>query len=221
MNTEEAIRSRHTIKLKADPEKPLPVTENPELISRLNEIIELAGTAPFHYVSADHHREGTDRLKGEEPWRFYAFDSANCRKLLSYLNEDKPLKSSEGIKQMLAAADALVLVTWLPEKNKAGGKKYYPNIKNTEHIAATGAAIQNFLVGATASGLYNYWSSGGCLRKNKAFRFLNIPEEQILLGALFIFPDPENTDAEVEIKYGKNRMNRSHPEKWKRWVEVN
>ena len=214
MNTEEAIRARKTLKLRANPESPLPVTKGVEFRSTVEQLIELAAQAPFHYESPEKQR--AKNLKGSEPWRFHAIEGAGCRSLLKALIDEKPVKSTDGIKQMLAAADALILGTWIPEKNRRKGRKYHPNVKNMEHIAATGAAIQNLLLAATDQGINAYWSSGGCLRKPKVLKYLGIPKHEILLGAIFLFPDeyPES----VQTKTGKNADNRGELSDYMDWV---
>lgn len=219
MKTEEAIASRKTLKVRANPEKPFSLQKDASFKKEIEELIRLAGNAPFHYESDAHHRsEG--KLKGSEPWRFHALDGESCRDLLVSLNEDKPLKSSMGIKQMLAAADALILVTWLPEQtSRLQRNAFYPNVKNMEHIAATGAAIQNLLLAATSKGITNYWSSGGSLRKPKMLEALGIPDDEILLGAVFLFPD-EFDEEVVEIKLGKNRDKRGPMKDWMNWVSL-
>lgn len=217
MQTNKTIRARRTIKLKADPDNPLPVNDDPKFSKTVEELIEAAGFAPFHYSSAEfYQKEG--KLTGKEPWRFHSLNSQNCRNLLDILKSGSVIKTSEGILQMLAAADALILVTWLPEPSASPSKKFYPNVKNMEHIAATGAAIQNLLLAATEKGITNYWSSGGVLRKPQVMEKLGIPVQEILLGAVFLFPDPDKTDAEVIT--GKNREIRSGKEKWMEWIEV-
>ena len=73
-----------------------------------------------------------------------------------------------------------------------------------EHIAATGAAIQNMLVGATALGYPNYWSSGGVLRFDPMRTHFNVPTEEIILGTLFVFPNDAESRAD-EVVPGKLR----------------
>jgi nitroreductase len=216
MNTEEAIQKRQTLKLRANPDEPLPVTKGAEFNRTIEQLIELAGKAPFHHQSAETHRK--QKLIGAEPWRFHALDGNNCRQLLKSLNKDEPMKASEGIKQMLATADALILATWLPEKPRSLSRKFHPNVKNMEHIAATGAAIQNLLLAATAKGIINYWSSGGCLRKPKVLEFLGIPRQEIMLGAVFLFP-VEYPDS-VETKPGKNAEARGSLTDYMEWVKL-
>jgi nitroreductase len=119
---------------------------------------------------------------------------------------------------MLAASDALILTTWLPEPSRKKTRTFYPNLKNMEHIAAAGAAIQNLLLAATAKGINAYWSSGGILRKPKTLRFLDIPEEEILAGAVFLFPKvyPDS----VETKSGKNADKRGNISDFMNWIKI-
>lgn len=216
MNTDESIRTRRTLKLRVDPENPLPITKGEEFKRTIEELIELAGKAPFHYESSEDQR--TDPLQGTEPWRFHVLDGENCRAFLEALNNEKPMKAPEGIRQMLAASDALILTTWLPERTRKLSKRFHPNLKNMEHIAATGAAIQNLLLAATSRGINAYWSSGGVIRKGKVLEFLGIPRHEILLGAVFLFPEqyPEDT----ETKPGKNADLRSEVEDFMQWVTI-
>ena len=80
-------------------------------------------------------------------------------------------------------------------------------------IAATSAAVQSFLLAATERGLTTYWSSGGYLRDAATFDYLGIPTEQILLGAVFVFPN----DGGERIPGGL-RDKRSGHAGWSRWV---
>ncbi|MEX0720533.1 MAG: nitroreductase family protein [Balneolaceae bacterium] len=217
MSNSQTIRSRQTIKLKADENDPLPVNTSAAFRKEVEELIELAGKAPFHYT-CDEFYQTENKLAGKEPWRFHALDSSSCRELLGVLKTGTAVKSSEGIRQMLAAADALILATWLPERSSSQSRKFYPNVKNMEHIAATGAAIQNLLLAATERGITNYWSSGGIIRRAQVLEMLGIPAHEILLGAVFLFPDPDSVKADKI--HGKNREFRSSKDKWMNWVKV-
>lgn len=216
MTTDDSIRARKTLKLRAEPQKPLPITKGREFKKTIEELIALAGKAPFHYESPEERR--TEKLAGVEPWRFHVLNSKSCRSFLRSLNQDKPVKATEGIKQMLAAADALILTTWLPEHSHKHSRRFHPNLKNMEHIAATGAAIQNLLLAATSRGINTYWSSGGIIRKSPVLEFLGIPKQEILLGAIFLFPDeyPES----VQTKTGKNREAKGTLKDYFEWVEM-
>lgn len=170
--------------------------------------------APFHRACEDAHRNGTNGLDGIEPWRFHILASNDCRKLAPSLDPDKAGK----IPAMLNAADALVLATWLPNSASstlADGQLFDATLGNMEHIAAASAAIQNLLLAATVRGIENYWSSGGILRSSSVYDRLGIPQSQILLGALFLFP-AETHDAEVVGS--KLREKRTTLNSWSRRV---
>ena len=145
-----------------------------------------------------------------EPWRVHALDKPGCLALIPRLHT---LPKPPGrVADMLAAADALVLVTWLPEE----GADWAASDINTEHIAAGGAMIQTLLLAATERGIGTYWSSGGVLA-GEAFGLLGIPPGERLLGAIFLWPDPPEG---VEAAPGKLRPQRSGPDRWTRWVET-
>ncbi len=210
MHTDQAIRERKTEKVLAN--KPLPISDVTETI---NELIAIAGWAPFHRVCEERHHQ--DVLDGIEPWRFHILDAANCRRLAPLL----PKENAGKIPAMLAAADAMIMVTWLPSSGEAipmGDEPGFAvSLTNVEHIAATSAAIQNLLLAATARGIRNYWSSGGVLRLPSVFEHLGIPTDQILLGAIFLFPQEI---ADAELATSKLRAQRTSPEHWSRWVSV-
>ncbi len=220
MHTDESIRRRITEKVLA--KAPLPVTD---LTGTIRELVAIAGYAPFHRACDEVHRQST--LAGIEPWRFHILDAANCRRLIDVL----PMENAGKIPAMLAAADALIMATWLPSQALAGEDPggatpevtkldhvhFDANLMNLEHIAAASAAIQNLLLAATARGIRNYWSSGGVLRLPSVFRQLGIPTEQILLGAVFLFPQEIG---EAELATSKLREHRTPPENWSRWVTL-
>jgi nitroreductase len=119
---------------------------------------------------------------------------------------------------MLAAATALIQVTWLPTPSKGPFEGLFePSIVNMEHIAATAAAAQNLVLAAKARGIPSYWSSGGALRDREAFGWLDIPEREILLGSVYLFP----SDLEpCETTGGSLREQRGDVTTWAQWVEL-
>lgn len=211
MQTEDAIRSRKTVKILASQD--LPASDHHHLV---NELLSLAGQAPFHRACEEQHRQSSS-LSGIEPWRLYALAAEDCRKLRTRI----PLENAGKIPAMLAAADALIMATWLPNAAEVpdmdGEPGYAATINNMEHIAAASAAIQNLLLAATARGVANYWSSGGVLRSAEVFSLLGIPRSQILLGAIFLFPK-EYGDAEIATS--KLREHRGSSKAWSRWVKL-
>lgn len=204
------LTARKTTKVMFDPENPAAPETDRDTIESL---IALAGWAPFHKPAHRVHWRGTRTI---EPWRFHLADAAACRRLIGFVQAgaEKPGR----VPQMLAAAEALILATWLPNPPENGGEGlngglFEPTMANMEHIAAASAAVQSFLLAATERGLTTYWSSGGYLRDAATFDFLGIPGQQILLGAVFVFPN----DGGERIPGGM-RDKRSERAAWSRWV---
>lgn len=205
-----AICDRKTVKVIADQEAPL----NREGISRsdIDELLNIARWAPFHQPSHNSHREG-DLREVIEPWRVYKFDLAACREMISKISPDDNAGIIPG---MLAAADALVNITWLPDPDPSyTAPEFAPTERNMEHIAAASAFVQNLLVAATAKDLTTYWSSGGVFKTSKYKSLLGVSEQEILIGAIFLFPQNAET---CEHRVGKLRDKRSEAEVWSRWI---
>ncbi|WP_309400484.1 nitroreductase family protein [Cerasicoccus maritimus] len=202
---DEVIRQRRTLKMLAA--EPLPASTQREVI---NEVIAAGAWAPFHKPSSSTHR---GELNSFVPWRAYALDAAACRRLREKLIE---VGDTTKIVQMLAAAEALIQVTWLPNPAKSETDALFePTLENMEHLAAASAAVQNMLLTATARGFENYWSSGGALREKLVFDWMGIPATEILLGGIFLFP--AETD-NVETAEGKLRHKRGDVETWAKWI---
>lgn len=202
------IRARRTDKVLADEAFP-PV----DLRGTVEELVATAGWAPFHRVAARVHTEAGGPAS-IVPWRFHLLDADACRavreELLARGDKSK-------IPRMLAAAWAMVLATWLPNPPKGPvAGLFEATEENMEHVAAAGAAVQNLLLAATARGIPNYWSSGGPLRGEDAFRWMGIPAAQIPLGAIFLFPADTGG---AEVNPGSHRDRRGAPTGWSRWVQ--
>lgn len=211
MNTTEAIISRTTQKVLGDIDVPFNVS-SPSF--DINELLYLASRAPYHYPSHESHHKN---LTSVTPWRCYTLNSKTCRSLLSHLKSNNI--DAGKIANMLATADALLLVTWLPEPSTDEHQLFEGNIKNMEHIAAASAAIQNILLGATEKEIPNYWSSGGVLREPDMFNLFDIPEQEILLGAVFLFPK-NSTSLDVTIKSGAWRNKGKELATWSKSIEI-
>lgn len=203
------LRQRRTTKAMADAPWP-PSDPAPAAIEK---ILAAATEAPFHKPAARENRSGA--LAGIQPWRGYVLDSENCRKLRQLLIEQG---DNTKIPQMLAVADYLIQVTWLPNPAaEPSDALFEPSIQNMEHIAAASAAIQNMLLAATTLDFPNYWSSGGALRSAETFSLLGIPPTEILLGSLFLFPQDL---ADAATKAGGLRHSRSPHQDWARYVTL-
>ena len=208
------IERRITEKVLADLTAPIPVRENS--LADIDSLLASAGNAPFHYQSSQRHRE---KLSSPVPWRMYKLDGANCRVLLSRLID----RSETGIiRNMLAAADYVILTTWTPDPidgshELASDASVLGSLRNMEHIAAGSAAVQNLLLLATEAGWSTYWSSGGILRSEEIFDLLDIPTTEILLGAIFLFPAERPA---AETRQGKLRDARGSVDDWSKWLVV-
>jgi hypothetical protein len=199
----DAIINRKTSKVLAKTPWAPSLTEE-EREELVQELLTLAAAAPYHYESAAKYR--TDLTSGL-PFRCYVADAARCRAAVDYATAQEVQAGK--ISEMLNAAEVLFIVTWLPDTfgEPIVGREPIPftgNLRNMEHIAATGAAIQNMLVGATALGYPNYWSSGGALRFDPMRSHFEVPNEEIILGTLFVFPKDAESRAD-EVVPGKLR----------------
>lgn len=201
LNTLESIRQRRTLKVIS--EQPLPAKPLDKVF--VHTLIESAYFAPYHYPCQPAYQND---LPSPLPWRFYVLSSRTCRILAAKLQEQSV--SAGKIIGMLNSADYLIQSTWCPliDNNTEGDGLFSGNLINMEHIAASGAAIQNLLLTATALGYENYWSSGGVLRDEYISRLLGINEQEILLGSLFIFSSATEDESQIDFFTGKRRDKR-------------
>ena len=176
----------------------------------VGEAITDAGMAPFHY----------DRgLNGiAEPWRFHWIKQQECRNLSKQLPDWYPeMKPSNKLPAMLAACGSLVLINWLPQFGWSTEDQKQLQI-DEEHLAATAAATQNFLLSLTSRGLKTYWSSGGFFRMDSMFDRLGIASTEKLLAAIFVdYGAADN----VEIVSGKQHGNRQAYSAWTTTIQLN
>ena len=61
-----------------------------------------------------------------------------------------------------------------------------PKIPAFEEVAAASAAIQNLLLGATALNIASFWSTGGMILKPAMKQFLNLRDEDEVMGVLYL-----------------------------------
>jgi len=217
------IRERKTAKILQDPGKcaDLPSAADHLVRQALTEMIECAGWAPFHKVANEqaHRREG---LSSPVPWRFYVLEKPTCCQLIRFIEqqaadqpESKWVKAAGSkIPRLLAGCSALIQVTWLPDPTDNGAMPEFTE-RNIEHVAAASAAIQNVLLAAQARGWHNYWSSGGILKDDEIFDYLDMPRNQMLLGAIFLaYPDqPYDTNQPGGLREARGQVS-----DWCRWI---
>ncbi|MEM0962796.1 MAG: nitroreductase family protein [Bacteroidota bacterium] len=199
-----AIQERRTLKMIVPEPAPTAGALSRESVEQ---ILAVSGLAPFHKPAP---------AGPPEPWRCYALDADACRAL-----RQRALDAGVGgkVPGMLAAADALVVVTWVPEGASAPvpNLTFAPSLRNMELIAAASAMIQNMLVAATARDIASYWSSGGWLATAPGMEALDVPQGELLLGAIFLFPDAAEN---AMVRPGKQHAARTDMATWARWVEM-
>jgi len=217
MDIIEGLVARRTSKIIGEPDS-LPINHSDDS-ALVDDLISAAGNAPFHYACGDIHRRND--LTSPVPWRGYKLSQSNCHDLMNHLIESG---DQTKIPNMLAAAQFLIQITWLPDEGTLlskvpvkEGAQFEGTLRNMEHIAAASAFAQSLLLAATGIGFRTYWSSGGPLRSPAIFDKLNIGNNELLIGSIFLFPmDIKN----AEIKPGAMADKRGNTQDWSRWCEV-
>ncbi len=174
----------------------------------------VAGMAPFHYPASD-VLGGT----AKEPWRCVLIHRTGCEQLHEHMyacacDGDGPADGPRAGKMfsLLNAAEALVLVYAAVEPTDGTIDESKRAQRNMEHMLATGAFVQNILLGLTKRNLYNYWSSGGILQSEQAATLMQKPENSVLAAAVFV-NSPHNAD-QLTVKPGSWRKDRSEFAEW-------
>lgn len=206
----DVIRNRKTKKVLASLHSPLEydLETLEQFDAVVHRCIQDCGWAPFHY---DRNVDGI-----AEPWRVYQMSATSCRQLAKELPELIPtLKPGNKMPALLSGCGCLTLFTWLPVKQVAPGKKL--ERVNREHLAATAAAIQNYLLLLTANKLANYWASG-TLIEDYLFDRLGISNEEVLSAAVFVhYP---KAAGQFEVVAGKQRARRCPNQTWLKQLEL-
>ncbi len=209
------IRRRKTTKVFGSVEQPPAIDSGASSRgdSLIRQSIDDAGWAPFHF----------DRRVDEiaEPWRVYWLRQSSCRLLSRQLGAWFPdMKPGNKMPALLSACGCVVLVTWIPQKPAVGEDAAKLVNVNEEHLAATAALVQNFLLLLDAAGLRSYWSSGGLLKSTLAFEKLGIAQDQQLLACVFVDYAAGDTTRAVEFAVGGQREKRSPSNRWTTEIEL-
>lgn len=225
MLIDEIIKARKTQKVLAN--EAWTISESVESLNKtINELLDLAAVAPCHYACEPKYLRDDKELNSLRPYRFYVVDKQHIELLIKHAEQNNIQLNK--LKNMMHAADALLMATWLPSTSE--GVKAVENINNEaipfegsltnmEHIAAASTAVQNVLLGATSRGIPNYWSSGGVLREKVLRNYLNISLDEIFLGALFLYPK-DLEEREALIKKGALRDRGNEKNTFSKWVRL-
>lgn len=137
------------------------------------ELLSLADWAPTHGHT--------------EPWRFliYSGEKVNdfCATHARLYKAETAAASYHEAKELklhhMGDQASHLIIAYMQRGN-------LPKIPALEEIAATSCAIQNLLLGATALGLASYWGSGGLAYHPAMKQHLDLREEDVILGFLYL-----------------------------------
>lgn len=170
MNTfesfEELVQKRRSIK---------PAEMNGKTIPRaeLEKLLSLGDWAPTHART--------------EPWRFMVYGGEAMKKFCADHAELYKANTDEArfmagkydkLKQQYETLSHIVITYMKRTPNTA--------LPIVEEIAAVSAAIENILLGATASGIGALWSTGGMTHHAAMKEYLSLGEEDIVMGLLLL-----------------------------------
>ena len=147
----------------------------------VKEILELANWAPTHGRT--------------EPWRFIVYSGDNVKE---FCHQHAELYRSNTLvenfnqntydKQFHNGDLASHIVIAIMQRGTN------PKIPAQEEICATAAAVENILLASTAAGIASFWSTGGMVHKPAMKRFLELKEEDVVLGMIYLGFSDENPE---------------------------
>lgn len=139
----------------------------------VQELLALADWAPTHART--------------EPWRFIVYGpsatKAFARQHAELFRSHTPEASFTQLKydniERLGHNVSHIVVVWM---------KRIPShkIPEAEEIAATAAAVQNLLLGATARGIASFWSTGGMTYHPAMKEELGLGDEDRMIGIIYL-----------------------------------
>ncbi|WP_345210379.1 nitroreductase [Mucilaginibacter gynuensis] len=157
-------------------------------------LLELADWAPTHGYT--------------EPWRFVIYEDPTqfCEAHAELYKQHTAAENFKeatynNLKTIGNNASHVVIASMKRGSN--------PNIPVVEEVAAASAAIQNILLAASALNIGSFWSTGGMTLKPGLKEFLELGEEDQVLGLLYLgYTDqhPEGkrtTPLEAKVKWVK------------------
>jgi len=158
------VKNRRTVK---------PFMMNGEKIpyDQITQLLELADWAPTHGLT--------------EPWRFVVYSTPTdfCRAHAELYRQNTPAEEFvQSIFDNLAHQGdkaSHVIIATMHRGN-------LPKIPAFEEMAATACAVDNILLGATALGFASYWGTGGMILKPAMRTFLNLRDEDEVIGVLYL-----------------------------------
>ncbi len=160
----EVIKNRRTI-------KPFMMNGDKVPDEQVIQLLELADWAPTHGYT--------------EPWRFVVYNEptkfcqAHAEMYRQYTPADSFIEASYNNFYTQGDKVSHVIIAIMQRGD-------LPKIPAFEEAAATAAAIQNILSGATALNIASFWSTGGMILKPQMKSFLNLRDEDEVMGVVYL-----------------------------------
>lgn len=136
-----------------------------------------------------------------EPWRFFVYTGESLKKFcedhaqMYWDNTAEDKRSETTFENMKRTGDKVShLIVAIMQRGAN------PKIPQLEEIAATSAAIEHVLLGATASGIASIWNTGGMTLQPAMKQHYNLKEEDQVMGLLYLGYTDE------EVKEGKRNI---------------
>ena len=136
-------------------------------------LLQLANWAPTHGRT--------------EPWRFIVYSGDKVKEfcyqhaeLYRALTPKAKFEEGSYDKQLHYGDLASHLIIALMQRGNS------PKIPALEEIAATAAAVQNILLGATAAGITSFWSTSGMTHHPAMKHFLKLRKEDVIMGFVYL-----------------------------------
>jgi len=139
----------------------------------INQLLALADWAPTHGRT--------------EPWRFIVYENeakqafCSAHAELYKANTDPEKFTNAKYEKLQQQGDTLshIIIAYMKRTQQN-------SIPALEEIAAVSAAIENFLLGAAALDIAALWSSGGMTHHLSMKKFLQLEEEDVVMGLLML-----------------------------------
>lgn len=163
---DQLVKDRRTVKAAAMNGAIIPNQE-------IQNLLELANWAPTHGRT--------------EPWFFFVYtgdsltDFGKKHAALYWENnseENRKTTTFENLEHSVDKVSHLIIAV-----TKRGSN---PKIPLLEEIAATSAAIQNILLGASANGIAAIWNTGGMTHHHSMKNYLDLGEQDVVMGLLYL-----------------------------------
>ena len=209
---DEVIRSRRTEKILANDDFDWqPSKEDLSAGDQAVEAaLEVARWAPFHYPR--------DPQEQVEPWTVRWLRRDDCLTFARKMREwHGQLAAGHKFPKLLRACGSCVIVSWLPNTEMQPEKKRLQ--VNEEHLAATAAFVQNFLIALEARNLGSYWASGPVILEGGLPDRLGLHDTEKVTAVVFVHYRVSTPDVGLDRLEGKLRKSRDPEMAWLKAVE--